>query len=360
MNYPFDVASKYMMRAIEIARLGMSRVAPNPMVGAVVVHQDKIIGEGFHQVYGGPHAEVNAIAAVKNRDLLRESTIYVTLEPCAHYGKTPPCADLIVKSQIPRVVVGIKDPFAKVKGKGIQMMKDAGIEVIESFMENRCYELNRRFFTFHHHKRPYIILKWAQTLDGYMDIERTEENFGQPTWITNELSKVAVHKTRIDEDAIMVGTQTAVKDNPSLTVREWTKGRDPLRVLLDLNRRVSKSQKLFDGSIPTVIYTHQDHAPMKNTEFIRLDKNKELWPQLLGDLHERNIQSLIVEGGPTTLKLLIELGLWDEARIFQGHGFFQSGVRAPEFPGKMISRDYLDDSSLIVFRREAIDNLESL
>ncbi|QZT35617.1 bifunctional diaminohydroxyphosphoribosylaminopyrimidine deaminase/5-amino-6-(5-phosphoribosylamino)uracil reductase RibD [Halosquirtibacter xylanolyticus] len=357
MNYPFDVASKYMMRAIEIARLGMSRVAPNPMVGAVVVHQDKIIGEGFHQVYGGPHAEVNAIAAVKNRELLSDSTIYVTLEPCAHYGKTPPCAELIIKSQMPRVVVGIKDPFAKVKGRGIQMMKEAGVEVIESFLEDRCYELNRRFFTFHQYKRPYIILKWAQTLDGYMDIDRTQENYGQPTWITNELSKVAVHKTRIDEDAIMVGTQTAVKDNPSLTVREWTKGRDPLRVLLDLNARVPKEQKLFDGSIPTVIYTFVETPPVNNTEFVVLDKDLPLWSQLLEDLHRRDIQSLIVEGGPATLKSLIDQELWDEARVFLGHGFFQSGVKAPGFPGKMISRDYLDNSSLIVFRREEIKPL---
>ncbi|QZE14345.1 bifunctional diaminohydroxyphosphoribosylaminopyrimidine deaminase/5-amino-6-(5-phosphoribosylamino)uracil reductase RibD [Halosquirtibacter laminarini] len=359
MEYPFKVASRYMHRAIELARLGMSRVAPNPMVGAVVVYHDMIIGEGFHQRFGEAHAEVNAINAVKDKSLLKDATIYVTLEPCAHYGKTPPCAELIIKSGIPRVVVGVTDPFAKVKGKGIQMMKDAGIQVVESFCEPLCYQLNRRFFTFHRHKRPYIILKWAQTLDGFMDIDRTKEYYGQPTWITNELSKVAVHKTRVDEDAIMVGTQTAVKDNPSLTVREWAQDKHPLRVLLDLNSRVPRTQALFDGAIPTVIYTYTEESSLPNTTFVSIDKTKGLWQQILSDLHERNIQSLIVEGGPTTLQSLIKESLWDEARVFLGHGFFQSGVRAPEFPGTMVSRDYLDDSSLIVLRRE-IDNHENL
>lgn len=352
MDYPFAVESQYMMRAIEIARLGMSRVSPNPMVGAVIVNNNKIIGEGYHQAYGGPHAEVHAIESVKDKALLTDATIYVTLEPCAHYGKTPPCAELIIKSRIPRVVVGIKDPFAKVQGRGIQMMKDAGIEVIESFMEDRCYELNRRFFTFHSKRRPYIILKWAQTLDGYMDIDRTQEAYGQPTWITNDLSKIAVHKTRTDEDAIMVGTQTAVKDNPSLSVREWKGGNHPLRILLDLNHRVPSEQNLLDGSIPTVVYSYNKLENQKNLTYMVIDKEKPLWDQIFEDLYKRNIQSLIVEGGPYTLNTLIKEQLWDEARIFLGHGFFQGGVKAPAFPGKMVSRDYIDNSNLIVFRNE--------
>ena len=349
MNQSFSYDKKYMERAIELARLGMSNVAPNPMVGCVIVHQDKIIGEGFHQKYGGPHAEVNAINSVKKKELLKDSTLYVTLEPCAHHGKTPPCSDLIVSKKIPRVVIGTVDPFAQVAGKGIEKLKSAGCRVMLGVMREECQEQNRRFFTFHEKKRPYIILKWAQTLDGFIDIDRSPEHYGQSTWITNPLSKTAVHKMRTDEAAIMVGTNTAEKDNPSLTVRDWH-GCHPLRIVLDRKRRLSRELALFDKSTPTLVFTEKPVEDETNLEFVKLDPNQDAVQQMLDELYRREIQSLIVEGGRKLLDSFMERNQWDEARVFVGNRLFRSGVPAPKIPGKLIKEDELDGSRLLLFR----------
>jgi len=242
----------FMQRCLDLALLGIGDVAPNPMVGCVIVHEGIVIGEGYHEKYGGPHAEVNAILSVKNPELLAHSTLYVSLEPCAHFGKTPPCSDLIIKNQIPKVVIGTVDPFAEVSGKGIERMRKSGIEVEVGVLEKKCRNLNRRFFTFHEKKRPYIILKWAQTLDGFIDTDRTETQ--HPTWITNALSKRLVHKQRSEESAILIGTNTAEYDNPALTVREWT-GSQPIRMVIDRLGRLDSSLQIFDGIVPTWVFT---------------------------------------------------------------------------------------------------------
>ncbi|MDP4185415.1 MAG: bifunctional diaminohydroxyphosphoribosylaminopyrimidine deaminase/5-amino-6-(5-phosphoribosylamino)uracil reductase RibD, partial [Bacteroidota bacterium] len=260
----------FMHRCLDLARLGAGVTAPNPMVGSVIVHEGKIIGEGFHQRFGEAHAEVNAINSVKDEDLLQKSTLYVNLEPCAHYGKTPPCAKLIIEKKIPRVIIGTVDPFAKVSGRGIQMLREAGIDVTVGVLSEECNQLNRRFFTFYQKKRPYIILKWAQTLDGYIDILREPESYGHPVWITNYLSKVSVHRLRTEETAIMIGTNTAEKDNPSLTAREWT-GDSPMRIVLDRDLRLRNTLKIFDDSVHTLVFTKRYLTGKKNLEYVHID-----------------------------------------------------------------------------------------
>ena len=349
MENSFRAEEQFMRRAIELARFGMGNVSPNPMVGSVVVYKGQIIGEGYHRRYGGPHAEVNALASVKDKSLLRDSTIYVTLEPCAHYGKTPPCADLIVSSQIPRVVVGTIDPFAKVAGRGIEKMRQAGCEVIVSFLEEECIQLNRRFFTYHQAKRPFIILKWAQTIDGFLDIERTAENYGQPTWITNDVSKIAVHKMRTDEAGIIVGTNTALKDNPALTVRDWA-GSHPVRLVIDRTLRLPANLKLFDQSTPTIIYTSQDVESKPNLEYVKLHFDGTELMQMLTDLYHRGIISLVVEGGRTLLTSFINKNLWDEARVFTGEKLFLKGIEAPKLTVEPIKSEKLDDSYVLLYK----------
>ena len=350
MRRLFEVDEKYMLRAIGIARLGMGNVAPNPMVGCVIVHQDVIIGEGYHCEFGKSHAEVNAVNSVKDKSLLKNSTLYVTLEPCSHYGKTPPCSDLILKNEIPNVVVGTVDPFAQVAGRGIEQLRNGGCKVLQGYLEAACLELNRRFFTFHQKNRPYIILKWAQTADGFIDIDRSQEDFGQPTWITNDLSRIAVHKMRADEAAILVGTNTAKKDNPSLTVREWS-GRPPLRLVIDRELKLPAGLALFDQRIPTVVYTSKTVPGKRNLEFRRILFNGNEPDQVLSDLHQRGIQSLIVEGGQLLLNSFIERGLWDEARVYTGKSHFHKGVRAPVLDGIMVKSEDLDDSRMFVFHK---------
>jgi diaminohydroxyphosphoribosylaminopyrimidine deaminase / 5-amino-6-(5-phosphoribosylamino)uracil reductase len=344
----FEVDEKFMLRAIEIARLGMGNVSPNPMVGCVIVHNGVIIGEGYHREYGKLHAEVNAINSVKNKELLKESTLYVTLEPCSHYGKTPPCADLILQHAIPNVVVGTVDPFAQVAGKGIERLQSGGCNIIQGYLEDKCIELNRRFFTFHKKKRPYIILKWAQTADGFIDIDRSHEHYGQPTWITNDLSRIAVHKMRTDESAILVGTNTARKDNPSLTVREWS-GRPPLRLVIDKDMKLSPDLALFDQSVPTIVYTSKVVPDRNNLEFKRILFNGGELDLILKDLSERGVLSLIVEGGLMLLNSFIDMNLWDETRIFMGKCNFHNGVKAPALDALMIKSEDLDGSWMFVF-----------
>lgn len=340
---------KYMSRCLELAGLGASDAAPNPMVGCVIVCRGKIIGEGWHRRYGGAHAEVNAVSAVKTPELLAESTLYVSLEPCAHFGKTPPCSDLIIEKKIPTVVIGTVDPFAEVAGKGIEKLRRAGVQVDVGILEAECREINRRFFTFHEKKRPYILLKWAQTTDGFMDIARMPDDYGQPTWITNELSRRLVHQTRTREAAILVGTNTALKDNPSLTAREWS-GPQPLRLVTDRTLRLPPNLHLFDGAVPTLVFTEKQQAAAGNAEWVSIDFQKNIPGQILAELFRRGIQSVMVEGGPQLLESFIGQNLWDEAHIYTGNTLFFNGVAAPKIQGEPVSQEQLDDCRLHVLR----------
>jgi len=342
------VEEKFMVRAIELAKLGMGQVAPNPMVGCVIVHNGLIIGEGFHRKYGEAHAEVNAIRSVKNPELLCQSTMYVTLEPCSHFGKTPPCADLVVEMKIPKVVVGSLDPNEKVSGRGIQKIKEAGCEVVAGLLEEECIRMNRRFMTFHQKKRPYIILKWAQTEDGFIDRARGEAEFGQPTWITNDLSRIAVHKMRSDEAAILVGTKTVLKDNPSLTVREWS-GNHPLRMVLDCRGILPDTCALLDQSTETLVFTEAEMESKPNLEYIRISFNAGMLQEINAILSQRGIQSLLVEGGKSLLESYMREGLWDEARVYIGNARFGSGIKAPETDWVLDREEPLDDSLMRIY-----------
>lgn len=340
-------AETFMQRCLDLALLGIGDVAPNPMVGCVIVHNGIVIGEGYHMKYGSPHAEVNAIRSVKNQGLLTESTLYVSLEPCAHFGKTPPCSDLIIESRIPRVVIGTIDPFAEVAGKGIERMKQAGIEVEVGILEKKCRNLNRRFFTFHEKKRPYIILKWAQTLDGFIDTDRTEMQ--HPTWITNSLAKRLVHKQRSEESAILIGTNTAEYDNPALTVREWS-GSQPIRMTIDRTGRLNSGLTIFDGKAPTWVFTGIEKPDSENLKFIKLDFDRNILPQMMDELYRGEILSVIVEGGSELLNSFLEMNLWDEAFVYTGNQFFGKGVAAPHISGKTIAYRKLDDCKLHVLK----------
>jgi diaminohydroxyphosphoribosylaminopyrimidine deaminase/5-amino-6-(5-phosphoribosylamino)uracil reductase len=321
------------------------------MVGCVIVHNGSIIGEGYHRKYGEAHAEVNAVNSVRNPDLLLESTLYVTLEPCSHFGKTPPCADLIVEMGIPRVVVGSRDPNEKVSGRGLEKLKTAGIELVTGMLEEECNRMNRRFMTFHQQQRPYIILKWAQTEDGYMDKTRNEEEFGQPTWITNDLSKIAVHKMRSDEAAIMVGTRTALKDNPSLTVREWSGGH-PLRIVLDRTGKLDENCALLDQSTETIVFSEIEKEIKPNLEYIPLKFGPGMLLEINAILFRRGIQSLLVEGGKSLLESYMQENLWDEARVYIGSKRFGAGVKAPETNWILDREEPLDDSLARIYYRK--------
>lgn len=340
---------KYMQRCLDLAKLGERRVAPNPMVGSVVVHDGLIIGEGFHRKWGQAHAEVNAIASVKQTELLSQSTLYVNLEPCSHHGKTPPCADLIVENRIPRVVVGTIDPFSEVAGRGIERLRQNGCEVVVGVLENECLELNRRFFTFHQKKRPYIILKWAETADGLVDTDRTEADHGQPTWITNEMARIAVHKQRASEQAILIGTETALKDNPSLTVRDWF-GEQPLRIVADRFHRIDTHSNLFDGKAPTLCVTNSKNSNKQQAEFLIVPNESDVIDTTLEHLYNNGIQSVIIEGGPTMLQSFINRNLWDEAHVYIGQLSFGSGIRAPRFQARPQCFDRFYNSELRVYR----------
>lgn len=322
----------YMHRCIQLARNGLCGAAPNPMVGAVIVCDGKIIGEGYHAKCGEAHAEVNAIRSVKNQELLNRSTIYVSLEPCAHYGKTPPCADLIVEKQLKRVVVGCQDPFAKVDGKGIEKLCQAGIEVTVGVLEKECLELIERFVTYHARKRPFITLKWAQSEDGFIDLNRTA---GEPVKLSNDFTSMLVHKRRAEHDAILVGTRTALLDNPSLNVRNWY-GKSPLRLVIDRNLTLPSHLKLFDGSQPTILFTAQRKENLHHVEYVTLDFSQSILPQIVEALHARKIQSLLVEGGAMLHQSFIEDNLWDEAFVEVAPIALGSGVKSPSLPDEML------------------------
>lgn len=331
-----------MQRALDLAQLSRGWVSPNPLVGCVIVYENKIIGEGRHEKYGGAHAEVHAIASVKDQSLLKASTVYVNLEPCSHFGRTPPCADLLVKHQVKKVVVANIDPNPLVSGKGIQKLKTAGIEVITGVLKEKGLELNKRFFTFLEKKRPYIILKWAETTDGFI----ARENFDSK-WISNEQSRQLVHKWRSEEDAVLVGTATALYDNPTLTVRDWP-GRNPVRIVLDRYNKLPQTLTLFDGHEQTICYTTTKNKNRKNIDFVTLNE-RSFQQELLDDLFNRNIQSVIIEGGATTLQQFINNSLWDEARVFTADKEFVSGIPAPQFNGNLIVTESVLNDTLNVY-----------
>lgn len=337
---------KYMWRCLELSLMGEGNTAPNPMVGSVIVHKGRIIGEGYHHKCGEAHAEVNAINAVKNKSLLRESTLYVNLEPCSHHGKTPPCSDLIIRKGIPRVVIGCKDPNSLVAGKGIKKMEDAGIEVQTGMLEEESLYLNRSFFTYHSAKRPYVILKWAQTIDGFMDIERDVEESPHVNWITGKALKTLVHRWRSVNPAILVGTVTAINDNPALTVREWV-GENPLRMVVDENHVLPNNLRLFDQQIPTVVFCRKPKENKPNLEYIALDFESPIAPQILNFLYNREVQSVIVEGGKLMLDTFLNNNLWDEIRLLTGDKFFYRGLKAPVVPQYAKTIDHVGKDRLI-------------
>jgi diaminohydroxyphosphoribosylaminopyrimidine deaminase/5-amino-6-(5-phosphoribosylamino)uracil reductase len=331
-----------MQRCLELARLGAGYTAPNPMVGAVLVYEGRIIGEGYHELYGKAHAEVNCLAAVKDEDipLIQKATLYVSLEPCAHFGKTPPCADLIIEKKIPRVVVGCRDPFKEVDGKGIEKLRAAGVEVELGVLEKECTCLNKRFFTFHTRRRPYILLKWAQSANGKLAAGNegggpAGENAGSAAggssrvFISNEYSNRLVHKWRSEEAAIFVGTNTALSDDPALTVRLW-KGQDPIRLVIDKDLRLPGSLRLFDGRVRTIVFNTVRQEQRENLLYYRLTKDSSLVPQVIKALYEEKIQSVLVEGGRGLLQSFINEGYWDEARIITNNELeIPDGLAAP-------------------------------
>lgn len=316
-----------MLRALQLAEIGRGSVSPNPMVGCVIVHNDVIIGEGWHKKYGDWHAEVNAVKSVKDKTLLAEATAYVTLEPCSHFGKTPPCADLLVKHQLKKVVICNYDPFPLVAGKGIQKLLDAGIEVVTGVLEQKGRQLNARFFTVVEKNRPYIILKWAETADGFI----AGENFEQIK-ISNALSHKLSHKWRSEEDAIMVGTNTALHDNPRLNVREWT-GRNPVRIVIDRSNRLPKDLHLLDDSVKTLILSD---------------------PFAWEEYQKEKIQSIIVEGGTQLLQSFIDAELFDEIRVFRSQKQLKKGILAPVLPKNItiMSRQNLLDDELTIYQSD--------
>ena len=355
----------YMKRCLQLAQMAEGQTFPNPMVGAVVVHQGKIIGEGYHHKAGLPHAEPNAIKSVADQSLLKESTLYVSLEPCSHYGKTPPCAKLIIEKKIPKVVIACLDPNPLVAGRGVKMLEDAGIEIKTGVLENEARLLNKRFITYQEKHRPYVILKWAQTADGFIDIIRDEIGDG-PIKISNGITKTLNHQLRSTEGAIMVATRTALLDNPHLTTSKWT-GNNPVRVVLDRRAAIPVTNRIFDDKAPTLVFTTAEGAKKHiaqrgnlliqkglnivdniykneklqstklfesdNIEFIEIDFDKNLVEQVMNNLYNHNIQSVIIEGGSMWLNTVIGSGLWDEARIETSNTIIHQGVKAPYIDG---------------------------
>jgi diaminohydroxyphosphoribosylaminopyrimidine deaminase/5-amino-6-(5-phosphoribosylamino)uracil reductase len=341
----------YMQRCLDLAVLGMGTVSPNPMVGAVVVYQDTIIGEGYTSPYGGPHAEVNAVQSVvtkygteKANQLLADSTIYVSLEPCAHFGKTPPCTDMLIAYGLQKVVIGCSDPFSKVNGLGIAKLRSAGIEVVTGVLEDKCQYINRRFFTQINKSRPYVILKWAETDDGYFAPADKVQH-----WISNAASKQLVHKWRSEEDAILVGKNTALIDNPSLTNRCWT-GKSPKRILIDKNLDVPADYHLLDQSIETIVFNAVKSEWNQNLKYVEMENFDLYLPQnILYQLYLMDVQSIIIEGGAKTLQMFIDAGLWDEARIFVSKESWGTGLISPKIGGVLDRKLQVSDDQLLIY-----------
>lgn len=339
---------KYLKRALYLATLGKGTAAPNPMVGSVVVCDGKIIGEGYHETCGEAHAEVNAINSVQDKSLLSKSTIYVNLEPCAHFGKTPPCSNLIIEHNIPRVVIGCIDSYSEVAGKGIEKMKKAGIDVTVGVLEHQSLEINKRFFTFHTHKRPYIILKWAQSANGFMDIERSEKQKGI-FWITQPETKTLVHKWRAEEAGILVGRQTIETDNPSLTCRDYA-GNSPTRFIIDKNLKTKYSDfTISKDGVKTYIFNSIESKIVDNITFIKLDDFS--LNSLLLAIYKLDIQSIIVEGGKFTLTQFIDTNLWDEARVLTGIGSIDNGIKSPSINGEVVESYPFGKDSVTIYKK---------
>jgi len=322
----FDI--KYMHRCLQLAQFGVGNVSPNPMVGAVLVYQDQIIGEGYHQRFGHAHAEPNAINSVRDLELLQKSTLYVNLEPCSHYGKTPPCAELIIKSNIPRVIIGTLDPNPKVAGRGVKLLLDAGIEVIVGVLENECRTLNKRFFIFHEQKRPFVLLKWAQTKDGFIDIKRSDVS-EKPLQISNEITRQLTHKIRSENQAIMVSTNTVLLDNPTLTVRFWT-GKNPIRIVIDRTNRIPDNYNVKSGLVQTLIFSNYEKLDKNNVDYCIIPFKDNVLELILHELYKRNINSVLVEGGAKLLNSFIDSGSWDEANVEVSEQRIIDGVAAPK------------------------------
>lgn len=338
----------YMRRCFELARKGLGMTKANPLVGAIIVNRDRIIGEGYHHEFGGPHAEVNAIRSVKDPSLLQGSTLYCNLEPCSHQGKTPPCTILIRQKGLGRVVISNGDPFPSVNGKGIKHLQDAGIEVEVGCLEEEGKHLNRRFFHYVEYRRPYVILKWAQTSDGFLDLIREAGDNEGPRWISNEVSRTLVHKWRSEESAIMVGTNTVLRDNPRLNVRRWS-GENPVRITLDRNGRLQGSEHIFDGSVDTIVFTGVDRNYSGKTKLVHANPSYEM-VDVMEELFDRQIVSVFVEGGAKLHESFLSTGLWDEARIFTGKMLFTQGLKAPELNDKPVEVRMIGDTKLEIYR----------
>ncbi|MDN3677939.1 bifunctional diaminohydroxyphosphoribosylaminopyrimidine deaminase/5-amino-6-(5-phosphoribosylamino)uracil reductase RibD [Flavobacterium paronense] len=345
-----NIHQKYINRCIQLAKNGLGTSYPNPLVGSVIVYNNEIIGEGWHRKSGEPHAEVNAINSVKDKSVLEKATIYVSLEPCSHFGKTPPCCDLIIKHKIPNVVVGTIDPNSKVAGAGIQRLIENGAKVIVGILEKECNELNKRFFTFHQKKRPYIILKWAESQDGF--IAPLTKDKKEPVWISNEFSRQLVHKWRSEEQAILVGTNTVLDDNPKLDVRD-SFGENPIRIVLDKNGRISKNHYVKDEQIKTIIITEQENlTSSENCIYENAIFDIQLTKKIADILYKYGIQSILIEGGRQTLQTFIDDNLWDEARVFVGNVHLKNGIKSPILNENFQTKSSKDDQLKLFFNHD--------
>ena len=340
-----------MQRCLDLAQKAKGFTYPNPMVGSVIVYNNKIIGEGYHRMAGQPHAEVNAINSVTEPHLLKEATLYVNLEPCCHTGKTPPCSQLIISKKIPNVVIGTQDPHSKVAGKGIEQLQSAGINVTVGILEKEAQELNQRFFCFHQKKRPYIVLKWAETADGYIAPKNRSEQ--APVWITGVNSRNLAHQWRAEEQSILVGTQTVIDDNPLLTARN-VQGDQPLRIVIDRELKISPTANVFNSEAETLVVSQkiEDRYP-KNVRLVTVDFSKPLAQQICNQLYQQNIQSILVEGGCKTLQTFIDENLWEEARVFRGKKRFKEGVKAPNLEGKFVKKTSIGVDALFIYQNQA-------
>ena len=334
----------FMEKCLDLAKKGIGAVSPNPMVGSIIVYNGEIIGEGYHQEYGSHHAEVNAINSVKDKSILKKSTLYVNLEPCAHFGKTPPCSNLIIENKIPKVVIGCIDTFSEVSGKGIERMQNAGIEVTTGVLEKESRKLNKRFFTFHEKKRPYIILKWAESQDGFIAPKNQTKAF----WMTSRVSRKLVHKWRGEEDAILVGRITAEKDNPCLTVRE-IEGKNPIRIVIDKDLKLSDDLNLFNNDAKTIILNENKDKVNNSNLLIIIDFNN-LIENILEELYKQNIQSIIIEGGAITLQSFIDKKMWDEARVFTTNKELNDGVKAPQVNREIVLKTEVGGDKLNIIK----------
>lgn len=341
-----------MHRCIQLAKNGLGTTYPNPLVGSVVVYQDQIIGEGWHYKAGLPHAEVNAIRSVQDKTRLKEATIYVNLEPCSHIGKTPPCSDLIIQSGIKNVVIGNLDSNPQVAGRGIKKLIDAGCTVTTGILEAECAALNKRFFTFHQKKRPFILLKWAQTRDGFIAPTSERRKEAKPVWITNTYSRQVVHKMRGQEMAILVGTNTAQQDNPSLTTRSWA-GNNPTPIVIDRKLKLDKELSIFNTEAETIVITEEIENSTNHLQYETIDFSGEIASQICDVLYKNNIQSVIIEGGSKTLQTFIDENLWDEAFIFSGPVNFGDGISAPTLKGRFIFEEFIRSDSLYLYKNRA-------